>query len=198
MGTNLGIFGAGYAGLVTSACFAELGHTVTAIDKDPDIVARLSDGTPTIHEPGLRELLARNLESGRLRFTTQAEDAIAASDIIFLCVGTPPRADGRADLGQVEEVARTIAPLLDGYKLIVEKSTVPARTARWIDWTVRRLAGPEREFDVASNPEFLREGGELRLSDRRDERDDGRIDQADGELLSRHQDLVHQHGVQSM
>ncbi len=158
MGTNLGIFGAGYAGLVTSACFAELGHTVTAIDKDPDIVARLSDGTPTIHEPGLRELLARNLESGRLRFTTQAEDAIAASDIIFLCVGTPPRADGRADLGQVEEVARTIAPLLDGYKLIVEKSTVPARTARWIDWTVRRLAGPEREFDVASNPEFLREG----------------------------------------
>jgi len=158
VGTNLGIFGAGYAGLVTSACFAELGHTVTAIDKDPDIVARLSDGTPTIHEPGLRELLARNLESGRLRFTTQAEDAIAASDIIFLCVGTPPRADGRADLGQVEEVARTIAPLLDGYKLIVEKSTVPARTARWIDWTVRRLAGPEREFDVASNPEFLREG----------------------------------------
>ena len=158
MGTSLAIFGTGYAGLVTSVCFAGLGHTVTATDKDPDIVARLSDGTPTIHEPGLRELLAANLESGRLRFTTRAEDAMSASDIVFLCVGTPPRADGRADLGQVEEVARTIAPLLDGYKLIVEKSTVPARTARWIDWTVRRLAGPEREFDVASNPEFLREG----------------------------------------
>src|SRR5438309_3325127 len=155
---RLGIFGTGYAGLVTAVGLAEVGHTVTAIDKDPDIVARLSDGTPTIHEPGLQELLTANLDSGRLRFTTRAEDAMSASDIVFLCVGTPPRADGRADLGQVEEVARTIAPLLDGYKLIVEKSTVPARTAHWIDWTIRRLAGPEREFDVASNPEFLREG----------------------------------------
>src|SRR2546423_4886977 len=87
---------------------------------------------------------------------------MAAAEIVFLCVGTPPRADGRADLAQVEEVARTIAPLLDGYKLIVEKSTVPARTASWIDWTIRRLAGPEREFDVASNPEFLREGTAVR------------------------------------
>jgi len=154
----LGIFGTGYAGLVTSVCFAELGHTVTAIDKDHDVVARLSDGTPTIHEPGLQELLTGNLESGRLRFTTKAEDAVVGSDIVFLCVGTPPRADGRADLCQVEEVARTIAPLLDGYKLIVEKSTVPARTAYWVDWTIRRLAGPNHEFDVASNPEFLREG----------------------------------------
>src|SRR5437773_5066054 len=158
----LGIFGTGYAGLVTSVCFAELGHTVTAIDKDHDVVARLSDGTPTIHEPGLQELLTGNLESGRLRFTTKAEDAVGASDIVFVCVGTPPRSDGRADLCQVEEVARTIAPLLDGYKLIVEKSTVPARTARWIEWTIRRLAGSEREFDVASNPEFLREGSAVR------------------------------------
>ena len=158
VGTSLGIFGTGYAGLVTSVCFAELGHTVTAIDKDPDIVARLSDGVPTIHEPGLQELLTANLEAGRIRFSTLAEDAMAASDTIFLCVGTPPRSDGRADLCQVEEVARTIASLLDGYKLIVEKSTVPARTAHWIDWTIRRLGGPEREFDVASNPEFLREG----------------------------------------
>jgi len=162
VGTSLGVFGTGYAGLVTSVCFAELGHTVTAIDKDPDIVARLSDGAPTIHEPGLQELLTTNLEAGRIRFTTQAEDAMAASDIIFLCVGTPPRSDGRADLCQVEEVARTIASLLDGYKLIVEKSTVPARTARWIDWTIRRLGGSEREFDVASNPEFLREGTAIR------------------------------------
>src|SRR5204862_2294803 len=158
----LGIFGTGYAGLVTSVCFAELGHTVTAIDKDPDIVARLSDGTPTIHEPGLQELLTANLEAGKLRFSTRAEDAMSASDIIFLCVGTPPRADGRADLSQVEEVSRTIAQQLDGYKLIVEKSTVPARTAYWIDTTIRRLAGPEHEFDVASNPEFLREGSAVR------------------------------------
>src|SRR5207302_6581450 len=162
LGTRLGIFGTGYAGLVTSVCFAELGHTVTAIDKDPDVVARLSDGTPTIHEPGLQELLTSNLEAGRLRFTNSADDVVSASDIVFLCVGTPPRSDGRADLCQVEEVARTIAPLPDGYKPIVEKSTVPARTARWISWTIRRLAGPEAEFDVASNPEFLREGTAVR------------------------------------
>src|SRR5438093_1216721 len=159
---RLGIFGTGYAGLVTAVGLAEVGHTVTAIDKDPDIVARLSDGTPTIHEPGLQELLTANLEAGKLRFSTQAEDAMSASNIIFLCVGTPPRADGRADLSQVEEVARTIAQQLDGYKLIVEKSTVPARTAYWIDTTIRRLAGPEHEFDVASNPEFLREGSAVR------------------------------------
>ena len=129
MGLKIGIFGTGYAGVVTSVCLAQLGHVVTAIDKDPDIVASLADGRPTIHEPGLQELLGSNLETGRLRFTTQAEDAMAAAEIVFLCVGTPSQADGRADLAQVEEVARTIAPLLDGYKLIVEKSTVPARTA---------------------------------------------------------------------
>src|SRR3989449_3836098 len=155
---RLGLFGTGYAGLVTSVCLAQLGHTVTAIDKNPDIVARLSDGVPTIHEPGLEELLTSNLEADRLSFTTKAEDAVCASDMIFVCVGTPPRSDGHADLSQVEEVARTIASMLDGYKLIVEKSTVPARTARWIDWTIRRLARPEHEFEVASNPEFLREG----------------------------------------
>src|SRR5207249_6672195 len=93
-----------------------------------------------------------------IRFTTWAEEAIAGCDIIFVCVGTPPGSDGRADLCQVEEVARTIAQQLDGYNLIVEKSTVPAHTARWITWTIQRLAGPEHEFDVASNPEFLREG----------------------------------------
>jgi UDPglucose 6-dehydrogenase len=159
---RIGVFGAGYAGLVTSVCLAEMGHTVTATDRDAGIVARLSAGAPTIHEPGLPELLASNLDAGRLKFTTCAEEAIGASDIVFVCVGTPPRKDGRADLCQVEEVARTIAPLLDGYKLIVEKSTVPARTARWIEWTIRRLAGSQREFDIASNPEFLREGTAVR------------------------------------
>src|SRR5207247_7036404 len=133
---RLGIFGTGYAGLVTAVGLAEVGPTVTAIDKDPDIVARLSDGTRTIHEPGLQELLTANLEAGKLRFSTRAEDAMSASKIIFLCVGPPPRADGQADLSQVEEVSRTIAQQLDGYKLIVEKSTVPARTAYWIDTTI--------------------------------------------------------------
>jgi UDPglucose 6-dehydrogenase len=148
--------------LVTAVGLAQLGHNVTAIDKDPDVVARLSDGRPTIHEPGLAALLASNLELGRLAFTTRAEDALATADIMFVCVGTPPRPDGRADLSQVEEVSRTIAPMLDGYKLIVEKSTVPARTACWIDWTIRRMVGKECEFDVASNPEFLREGSAVR------------------------------------
>src|SRR5436190_14938341 len=160
---RLGIFGTGYAGLVTSVGLAQLGHTVTAIDKNPDIIARLSDGVPTIHEPGLKELLTSNLDAGRLSFTTKAADAMGESQIVFVCVGTPPRADGRADLSQVEEVACTIAPMLDGYKLIVEKSTVPARTAYWIDWTIRRLAGREHPFDVASNPEFLREGSSVRV-----------------------------------
>src|SRR5436309_454098 len=155
---RLGIFGTGYAGLVTSVGLAQLGHTVTAIDKNPDIIARLSDGVPTIHEPGLQELLTSNLDAGRLSFTTKAADAMGESQLVVVCVGTPPR----ADLSQVEEVACTIAPMLDGYKLIVEKSTVPARTAYWIDSTIRRLAGPEREFDIASNPEFLREGTAVR------------------------------------
>src|SRR5213076_2998716 len=96
LGLKLGIFGTGYAGLVTSVCLAQLGHTVTAIDTDAGIVARLSQGMATIHEPGLAELLGANLDAGRLRFTTQAEEAIAGSDIIFVCVGTPPRSDGRA------------------------------------------------------------------------------------------------------
>ena len=91
---RLGIFGTGYAGLVTSVCLAQLGHTVTAMDTDAGIVARLSQGMATIHEPGLAELLGANLDAGRLRFTTQAEEAIAGSDIIFVCVGTPPRSDG--------------------------------------------------------------------------------------------------------
>jgi UDPglucose 6-dehydrogenase len=160
--SKIGIFGTGYAGLVTSVCLAQLGHVVIAVDKDPEIVASLADGRPTIHEPGLPELLSSNLETGRLRFSTQPEDAMDGAEIVFLCVGTPPQTDGRADLAQVEEVARTIAPLLDGYKLIVEKSTVPARTASWIDWTIRRLAGREHAFDVASNPEFLREGSAVR------------------------------------
>jgi UDPglucose 6-dehydrogenase len=159
---GLGVFGTGYAGVITAVCLAQLGHTVTAVDTDSEIVARLSQGIPTILEPGLPELLAANLDAGRLRFSTSAEAAVAGSQIIFVCVGTPPRSDGRADLGHVEEVARTIAPLLDGYKLIVEKSTVPARTARWIDWTIRRSGGSDREFDVASNPEFLREGSAVR------------------------------------
>jgi len=154
---RLGIFGTGYVGLVTSVCFADLGHSVVAVDKDPTVVARLTEGVPTLFEPGLRDLLVSNLRAGRLRFTTAPEDGLRSAEIVFLCVGTPAQLDGRTDLSQVEEVVRTIAPHLNGHTLIVEKSTVPVNTAYAIDRAVRRL-GPRGEFEVASNPEFLREG----------------------------------------
>ena len=154
---RLGIFGTGYVGLVTSVCFAELGHSVVAMDKDSDVVTRLSDGALTIYEPGLQELLRSNLRAERLSFTTDAGEALDSAEVVFLCVGTPSRSDGRADLSQVEQVVRGIAPLVDGYKLIVEKSTVPVNTAYCIDRAIRQL-GVEAECEVASNPEFLREG----------------------------------------
>jgi UDPglucose 6-dehydrogenase len=158
---KLGIFGTGYVGLVTAVCFAELGHTVVAVDKDPRVVARLGDGDPTLYEPELRELLVSNLQSGRLAFSMSAEDALATSEIVFLCVGTPSRSDGRADLSQVEEVVRSIAPMLNHYKLIVEKSTVPINTAYCIDRAVRQLIGSDGDYEVASNPEFIREGSAI-------------------------------------
>jgi UDPglucose 6-dehydrogenase len=159
---RLGIFGTGYVGLVSAVCFADLGHNVIAVEKDTNVVARLRGGRPTIYEPGLEERLAAGLAAGHLEFTTRPEDAIAHAEIVFLCVGTPAQPDGSTDLTQIEEVARSIAPLLNGYTLIVEKSTVPVNTAYWIDQTVRRFAGRAPEFDVASNPEFLREGSAIR------------------------------------
>lgn len=158
---RIGIFGTGYVGLVSAVCFAELGHEVVGVDKDPQVVGRLAEGIPGIYEPGVHQHLAANLAAKRLRFTTRPEEAMKRSEIVFLCVGTPAQSDGRADLGQVEEVARGIAPLLNGYTLIVEKSTVPANTAHWIARTLRRFAGTGRDFDVASNPEFLREGSAI-------------------------------------
>ncbi len=159
---RLAIFGTGYVGLVSSVCFAELGHDVVGVDKNPEVVARLRDGTPTIYEPELQTLFVSCLEAGRLKFTTRASDAVQHAEIVFLCVGTPSRSDGSADLSQIEEATRSIAPLLDGYKLIVEKSTVPVDTAERIRRIVRQFAAPGQPFDVASNPEFLREGSAIR------------------------------------
>ncbi len=159
---KLGIFGAGHVGLVTAVCFAELGHSVVAVDKDPEVVAKLAEGVPTLYEPELCELLKANLRAGRLTFTSSPEEAMRTSEIVFICVGTPELHDGRADLSQIDEVVRTLAPLLDHYTLIVEKSTVPVNTAPFIDRTIRQLAPAGSEFDVASNPEFLREGSAIR------------------------------------
>lgn len=159
---KLSIFGTGYVGLVSAVCFAELGHRVVGVDANPEVAARLADGVPTFYEPGLAEPLRSNLSAGRLRFTTRADEAIEHSDIVFLCVGTPTLPDGHVDLSQVEVVAERIATLLNGYKLIVEKSTVPVNTAHRIDAAIRRIVGNRLDFDVASNPEFLREGSAIR------------------------------------
>ena len=158
---NISIIGAGYVGLVTGACFAALGHEVMTVDSDTDKVAVLRDGRCPIYEPGLEDLVRTNLAEGRLRFSTSVAEGVDHAPIIFICVGTPPRHDGTADLSAVEAVSREIAHNLDGYRLIVEKSTVPVRTGEWVQRTVAEHVGARVSFDVASNPEFLREGSAI-------------------------------------
>ena len=158
---RLGIFGTGYVGLVSSVCFANLGHDVVAVDKDPEVIATLNDGVPPLYEPGLRDQLVAGLDAGHLKFTTSPAEALRASEIVFLCVGTPAQPDGTADLSQIDDVVGSIAPGLGGYKLIVEKSTVPVNTAYCIDRAIRQLTGPDVDYEVASNPEFLREGSAI-------------------------------------
>ena len=159
---NISVIGTGYVGLVTGACFAEFGIHVTCVDKDAAKIARLEAGEIPIFEPGLEEIVRRNVQAGLLSFTTDAQRAVEHSLVIFIAVPTPPSADGSTDLSYVDEVARTIGEHLDGYKVVVTKSTVPVKTAE----RVRRIisesaaaAGREGVLcSVASNPEFLREG----------------------------------------
>jgi len=159
---KLTVVGTGYVGLVTGVGFANLGNDVIGLDIDSDKIARLSDGELIIYEPGLEELFKRNLDGGRLRFTTDSQEAIQASDIIFICVGTPTNEKEEADLTAVEAVARDVGRYLNRYKIIVNKSTVPVGTAE----LVRRIVGDNQsadvEFDVVSNPEFLREGAAVK------------------------------------
>jgi UDPglucose 6-dehydrogenase len=160
---NVGIIGSGYVGLVTGTCLAEFGCSVICADKDLQKIDRLSRGEPTIFEPGLAELLRRNLAAGRLRFTTDVPEALRESLVVFVTVGTPPRGDGSADLQYIEDVARLIGKHLDGYKVIVTKSTVPVGTGRWLRGLIEEElpvtdTGERPVFDVVSNPEFLREG----------------------------------------
>jgi UDPglucose 6-dehydrogenase len=160
----LAVLGLGHVGLPTALGFVELGWEVIGADDDSSKIEMIRSGTTPFYEPGLDSLLARGLSSGRLRLTDCVEEAVREATILFVCVGTPQKDSGEADLSQVEAIARTIARNLNGYKLIVEKSTVPAITARWIKKTVTRFAKLEpadvlqSEFDVASNPEFLQEG----------------------------------------
>ena len=158
---NICVVGSGYVGLVTGACLADFGMTVTGVDKDVDKVEALRAGRIPIYEPGLEEVVKKNMEAGRLRFTDELGPAIEDALVIFIAVGTPPKADGSADLTFVRQVAESIGQHLNGYKVIVTKSTVPIGTGRMIEETVNAASGGGQKFAVVSNPEFLREGSAI-------------------------------------
>lgn len=158
---NLVMIGTGYVGLVSGACFADFGHVVTCVDKDLEKISRLQNGVMPIFEPGLSDLVASNVKSDRLFFTTDTKAAIANADAIFIAVGTPSRrGDGHADLSYVYAVAEEIADLIQGFMVIVTKSTVPVGTGGEIEKIIRS-ANPDADFAVVSNPEFLREGAAI-------------------------------------
>ncbi len=155
---NISIIGSGYVGLVTGACLAELGNKVICADSDFKKIAGLKKGVVPIYEPGLEELIASNILNKRLKFTSSIKEAVLNSEVIFIAVGTPSLENGEADLTGIENVAQNIAEHMDGYRLIVEKSTVPVQTCFWIKKTIAANLKHKHKFDVVSNPEFLREG----------------------------------------
>lgn len=155
---KIGVIGTGYVGLVSAVGLAELGHEVLGTDVVSDKVEKASRGISHIYEPGLEELLKANLKKGNLKFSHDLDKTIQSSDVLFVSVNTPQKQDGSADMTYVEAVSRTIAENLNTYKLVVEKSTVPVRTSFWIKKTIAMHKKKNVDFDVASNPEFLREG----------------------------------------
>ena len=155
---KLALIGTGYVGLVSGACFAELGHNVICVDIDKVKIDNLKKGIIPIYEPGLDEMVKKNIKAGKIQFTTSISEAAKNSEVIFIAVGTPPRPDGSADLSYVENVARDIAQNMNKYTIIVEKSTVPVETGEQVQKTVKENNVNNVEFDVVSNPEFLREG----------------------------------------
>jgi UDPglucose 6-dehydrogenase len=155
---KLTIIGTGYVGLVTGACFAEVGHQVVCVDNDAAKVKVLQAGGVPIYEPGLEELVKKNVAAGRLAFTTSTAEGVEKSDIVFIAVPTPPLPDGSVDMSFLEKVAREIAGAMTSYKIIVDKSTVPVKTGDKVAEAIKRYCKARVEFDVVSNPEFLREG----------------------------------------
>jgi len=155
---DISIVGSGYVGLVTGACFADVGHSVVCVDNDQRKVDALRSGQIPIYEPGLEEVVHRNVSARRLRFTNSIEDGVDHSQIVFIAVPTPPQPDGSVDLTYIERVAREIAEVLKEYRVIVDKSTVPVKTGEKVAETIRRYNKAGVDFDVVSNPEFLREG----------------------------------------
>ena len=155
---DISIIGSGYVGLVTGACFADVGHNVICVDNDLRKVEALQAGKIPIYEPGLEEVVHRNVSAHRLRFTNSIREGVENSQIVFIAVPTPQQPDGSVDLSFIEKVARDIAEVLTGYRVIVDKSTVPVKTGEKVAETIKRYNRHGAEFDVVSNPEFLREG----------------------------------------
>jgi UDPglucose 6-dehydrogenase len=155
---KLTIIGTGYVGLVTGTCFAEGGHEVICVDKDAEKVKLLRAGGMPIYEPGLEELVQKNVREGRLRFTSSTQEGVEKSEVVFIAVPTPPMADGSVDLSFIEGVSREIAGAMTAYRIVVDKSTVPVKTGEKVAETIKRYCKAKVDFDVVSNPEFLREG----------------------------------------
>ncbi|MGD8979098.1 MAG: UDP-glucose/GDP-mannose dehydrogenase family protein [candidate division WOR-3 bacterium] len=155
------MIGTGYVGLVSGTCFADIGHEVICVDNDKQKIDILKEGGIPIYEPGLEELVKKNVDAGRLSFTTNTHEAVDKSLFVFIAVGTPPKDNGEPDLSSIEQVAIEIGASMRDYKIIVEKSTVPVQTGRWVRTVVERFSRHSKNFDVASNPEFLREGSAI-------------------------------------
>jgi UDPglucose 6-dehydrogenase len=155
---DLAIIGSGYVGLVTGACFADVGHNVICVDNDAQKIKQLQSGEVPIYEPGLEEIIHRNVSAHRLRFTGSIEEGVKNSQIVFIAVPTPQQPDGDVDLSFLEKVAREIAGVLTDYRVIVDKSTVPVKTGEKVAESIKRYNRHGASFDVVSNPEFLREG----------------------------------------
>ncbi|MEP0773544.1 MAG: UDP-glucose/GDP-mannose dehydrogenase family protein [Acidobacteriota bacterium] len=157
---HIAVVGSGYVGLVTGACLADFGMYVTCVDNDAGKIERLRQGQVPIYEPGLEALIAKNAQAGRLKFTTELKEAVETALAVFIAVGTPPREDGSADLSYVVEVAEAVAQYMNGYKVVVTKSTVPIGTGQLIEEIIKKRNG-NYPFSVVSNPEFLREGSAI-------------------------------------
>jgi UDPglucose 6-dehydrogenase len=158
---HIAVIGTGYVGLVTGACFAEFGVEVTCVDVDENKIDRLNQGIIPIYEPGLDQIVEKNSKAGRLHFTTEIKSAVEQALVIFLAVGTPPREDGSPDMSFYQSAAKSIAEYMNGYKVLVTKSTVPVGTGKWLREFVRENQATKTNFGVASNPEFLREGAAI-------------------------------------
>jgi UDPglucose 6-dehydrogenase len=158
---HIAVIGTGYVGLVTGACFAEFGVDATCVDVDADKIERLSAGIMPIYEPGLEQMVSKNVQAGRLRFTTDIKPAVEQALVIFLAVGTPPNEDGSPDLSFVEAAARSVAAHMNGYKVLVTKSTVPIGTGESLRELIRQHQNTRANFGIVSNPEFLREGAAI-------------------------------------